>query len=139
MANSPHQEQFAFLFVDNYNVPDSMFAQNGFDKLPTPDQVRLCSLKHEARHVSGTGLSKSFLRPSVLFYRELGLAVKFGHHVSISEAHCLLLSASTAQRCQCLRSTRGGATVGRLLSTWSSSTETMRISAARTWKNLGRW
>lgn len=81
------QEQFAFPFVDDYNVPESSFARTGFDKLPTPDQVRLKSLKYEQRH---TGYSKAFLRPAVIFYRGLGLAVKFGHHVSISEAHCLL-------------------------------------------------
>ncbi|KAL1911116.1 hypothetical protein Sste5344_002914 [Sporothrix stenoceras] len=81
------QEQFAFPFVDDYNVTDSSFARTGFDKLPTPDQVRLRSLKHEPRH---TGLSKAFLRPSVLYYQSLGMAVKYGHHVSISEAHCLL-------------------------------------------------
>lgn len=80
-------EQFAFPFVDDYNVPESSFARTGFDKLPTPDQVRLKSSKYEQRH---TGPSKAFLRPAVLFYRSLGLVVKFGHHVSISEAHCLL-------------------------------------------------
>ncbi|KJR88591.1 uncharacterized protein SPSK_07709 [Sporothrix schenckii 1099-18] len=84
------QEQFAFPFVDNYNVPGSAFEQTGFDKLPKPDDVRLGLLQYRERRADAWQLSNGFLRPSVMMYRELGLAVKFGHHVSVSEAHALL-------------------------------------------------
>lgn len=84
MTTPPPQDQFEFPFVDNYNVPGSSFERIGFNKLPTPDEVRILYAKEDKDDC------KPFLRPSVRIYHDLNLAVKFGHHVSVSEAHCML-------------------------------------------------
>ena len=85
MAEGLPTTQFEFPLVDDYDVLDSTFFRyHALNELPTPDRVR-CS-----QGVSFSSISKRFLRPSVIFFRDLGLAVKYGHHVSVAEAHCLL-------------------------------------------------
>ena len=81
MATLPNE--FAFPFVENYNVQDSSFFGQG-KELPTPDEVRA----RANRACYGRG--KLLLRPPLVRYKNLGLAVKFGNHVSIAEAHCLM-------------------------------------------------
>lgn len=77
----PTAPTFAFPFVENYDVQESLFFRGG-KMLPTPEQVRLMACR---RYRGGR-----FSRPPVVCYSDLGLFVKFGHHVSIAEAHCLL-------------------------------------------------
>ncbi|CAK7217374.1 hypothetical protein SCUCBS95973_003127 [Sporothrix curviconia] len=84
MALIEPSAQFEFPFVDDYDVLDSAFFKDHTVRdLPTPDQVRRGSLRDEesSSQRSNYSLCKTFFRPSVWFYRHLGVAVKYGHHV----------------------------------------------------------
>ncbi|OAA65536.1 Protein kinase-like domain protein [Niveomyces insectorum RCEF 264] len=82
---------FRFPRAANYDVLDSSFftrqSPPNSQALPSPDLVRCVSLSMQARIRPRLG---SFLRPPVVFFRHRGLVVKYGHQVSVAEAHCLL-------------------------------------------------
>lgn len=77
----------------NFMVEDSSFFQK-WDRLPSPNEVQA---RAQAQHLAGEypdpwitdSIAVSYMRPPPALFEELGLFVKWGPSVQLSEAQCL--------------------------------------------------